>query len=97
MYFNREEPPSGSVNKTLLLLLRSLLLLLLLLGIDVLPRYLRKLKTAVSFNNFFLIIRKGIVLKISFPSLDIPLKLLSFNTSYEKVQHVLDLHVGLKY
>ena len=31
MYFNREEPPSGSVNKPLLLLLLLLLLLILLL------------------------------------------------------------------
>ena len=31
MYFNREEPPSGSVNKPLLVLLSLLLLLLLLL------------------------------------------------------------------
>ena len=90
MHFIREEPLSGSVNKPLLLLwslLFLILLLLLLLGIDVLPRYLWKLKTAVSCNSFFLI-----VLKISLPSLDIPLKLLSFNTVYEKVQHVLDLH-----
>ena len=37
------------------------------------------------------------MLKISLPSLDILIKSLSFNSGYEKVQHVLDLHVGLKY
>ena len=44
-------------------------------------------KNSSQLQQFFLI-----VLKISLPSLDIPLKLLSFNTGYEKVQHVLDLH-----
>ena len=54
-------------------------------------------KNSSQLQQFFLIIMKSIVLKISLPSRDKFIISLSFNTSNEKVQHALDLHVGLKY
>ena len=50
-------------------------------------------KNSSQLQQFFLI-----VLKISLPSLDIPLKLLSFNTVMKKCDmYWTYIHVGLKY